>query len=357
LPRGTVLFNPLPARSLAENGGNGELGVARILVTGAFGFIGSALCPLLRARGHQVIPVAHAPFNPGGQSRPQRRLARMRGPGEPPSGLSTDSALIGDLVPETDWSGLLDGIDVIVHLAQRAHKSTPQSTLAGEPEAAAVLARGAASVGVRRMVYMSSIKAMGEATPSGRGFGADDPPRPEDAYGRAKLASERALMRVADETGIELVILRPPLVYGPGVAGNFRALVRLAGSGLPLPFAALDNRRSLIFRDNLVDLVAAAAMHPAAAGRVLLAGEGTHLSTSELIGILARGQDRVARLFPLPAPAFAVLRRLPGIGPAVCRLSLSLQVDDGATRAALGWSPPFAAEAALLATARAVAGR
>ena len=158
---------------------------------------------------------------------------------------------------------------------------------------------------------------------------------------------------IAEETGLELVIFRPPLVYGPGVAGNFRALMRLAGSGLPLPFAAVDNRRSLIFRDNLVDLVAAAALHPGAVGRVLLAADGNDLSTPALIRILAQGQGRAARLFALPDAVFAVMRGLPGVGPAARRLSLSLQVDDGATRAALGWSPPVAAEAGLLATARA----
>jgi len=328
--------------------------VARILVTGARGFIGRALCSVLTARGHRVIPVLHAtPSYPTERFRSPRHLARMPTPGE----LAADLPLIGEIGPETDWSGLLDGIEIIVHLAQRAHQRTTESTLAGEPESAAALARGAAQQGVRRMVYISSIKAMGEATPPGRAFRADDPPRPEDAYGRAKLASERALAAVAEETGLELVILRPPLVYGPGVAGNFRALVRLAGSGLPLPFAGLDNRRSLIFRDNLVDLVAAAALHPAAAGRVLLAGEGAGLSTPELIRILAQGQGRRARLFPLPAPVFAALRRLPGLGPVACRLSLSLQVDDAATRALLGWAPPFATKEALLATARAAAAR
>jgi nucleoside-diphosphate-sugar epimerase len=329
------------------------LGVARILVTGAVGFIGSALCPLLAARGHKVIPVLRA--TPFGQTEPSGlppQMVRIPTPGQ----AATDSALIGEITPETDWSGLLEGIDVVVHLAQRAHRRALESTLAAEPQAAASLARGAAQAGVRRMLYMSSIKAMGEATPPGRGFSAGDPTRPEDAYGRAKLASERALAAVADKTGLDLVILRPPLVYGPGVAGNFRALVRLAASGLPLPFAALDNRRSLIFRDNLVDLAAAAALH-AAAGRVLLARDGVDLSTPALIRILAQGQGRPARLFPLPAPAFAALCRLPGLGPAAWRLSLSLQVDDGATRTLLGWAPPFAAEAALLATARAAAWR
>ena len=187
----------------------------------------------------------------------------------------------------------------------------------------------------------------------GRPFRGTDPLRPDDAYGRAKLATERALATVAADTGLELVILRPPLVYGPGVGGNFRALLRLAGSCLPLPFAAIDNRRSLIFLDNLVDLVAVCVRHPNAAGRVLLARDGADLSIAALIRILARGQGRNAWLFAVPDAVFALLRALPGLGPALARLTLSLQVDDAATRAALGWTPPVAAEAGLIATARA----
>ena len=139
-------------------------------------------------------------------------------------------------------------------------------------------------------------------------------PHPEDAYGRAKLASEPALTRAAGASTVELVIVRPPLVYGPGVGGNFRALLRLAGSGLPLPFAAVDNRRSLLARNNLVDLLAVAAAHPGAAGRVWLAADGEDLSTAALVRILARGQGRPARLFPMPDPVFSLLRRLPGSG-------------------------------------------
>jgi nucleoside-diphosphate-sugar epimerase len=203
---------------------------------------------------------------------------------------------------------------------------------------------------------MSSVKAMGDATLPGQLFHADDCPCPDDAYGRAKLGTERALAEVAAESGLDLVILRPPLVYGPGAGGNFRALVRLAGL-LPLPFAGIDNRRSLIFLDNLVDLAAAAALHPAAAGLTLLAADGAGLSTPALIRILALGQGRVAHLFALPDAVFAALRRLPGLGPAVSRLTLSLAVDDGRTRALLGWTPPVAAEAGLTLTARAFAAR
>jgi nucleoside-diphosphate-sugar epimerase len=319
--------------------------VARILVTGAGGFIGRALCPGLAARGHRVVAGLR-----GGR-------ALGAPPGDHPVAEGVEPRLLGEVAPGRDWSGALRDVDIVIHLAQRAHRRAADAVLAGEPQGAAALARGAAQAGVRRLVYMSSVKAMGDATPPGQLLRADDCPRPGDAYGRAKLATERALMQVAAATGLELVILRPPLVYGPGVGGNFRALVHLSGSVLPLPFAGIDNRRSLIFLDNLVDLAAAAALHPAAAGLALLAADGAGLSTPALIRILARGQGRVARLFALPDAVFAALRRLPGLGPAVSRLTLSLAVDDGTTRALLGWTPPVAAEAGLTLTARAFAAR
>jgi UDP-glucose 4-epimerase len=310
--------------------------VARILVTGAGGFIGAGLCPALLARGHRVVGAT-------------RRAAPMLSGIEP--------LVVGEIGPATDWSRALAGVEMVIHLAQRAHAGPDAAALGAEPAAVAALVRAGAAAGIGRLVLVSSVKAMGEVTAPGCPLRPDDEPHPEDAYGRAKLASERAAAASAREASIELVVIRPPLVYGPGVRANFRALIRLAGSGLPLPFAAVDNRRSLICRDNLVDLLAVAAVHPNAAGKTLLARDGEDLSTPALIRALAAGQGRRARLFAVPAAVFALLRALPGVGPPLARLTLSLQVDDSATRALLGWAPPAAAAVALAATARAFAAR
>jgi nucleoside-diphosphate-sugar epimerase len=307
--------------------------LARILVTGAAGFIGRALCVGLVERGHAV-------------------LGRSRRPAEPIPGVELRP--IGNIDPTTDWSGHLDRIEIVVHLANRAHRSGREAADHNEAQAARVLVRSAAKAGVRRLIHMSSVRAMGDATPPGGPFRVTDPPRPRDPYGRGKLAIERALQAAARESGIEIVILRPPLVYGPGVKANFRALMRLVASGLPLPLAGIDNRRSLIFIDNLVDLVGRACLHPGASGRLLLARDAADLSTPELIRLLAAGLDKPARLFGLPQPALAALRRLPMLGPSLARLTLSLQVDDAETRAALDWRPPVSPEIGLATTAAAL---
>jgi nucleoside-diphosphate-sugar epimerase len=324
------LFNASAPRSLALSGRRPRVGggsdLARILVTGAAGFIGAALCRGLLARGHDVLGITRGPAEaiPGIEVRP-----------------------IGDIGPRTDWSSHLTAADIVIHLADRGAPGAAR-------QAAAALARAAAASGVQRLVYMSSVRAMGAVTAPGAPFRPTDPPLPRDAYGRAKLANERFLSAAAQETGLELVILRPPLVYGPNVKANFRALIWLAASGLPLPFAGIDNRRSLIFLDNLVDVGARAAIDPSAAGRVLLLRDTVDISTRELVCRLAAGLGRRrARLFAVPEAAFATLRTVPTIGPLVARLTLSLQVDDSATRALLDWAPPVPTEAGLATTARA----
>ena len=294
-------------------------------MTGAAGFIGKALCHGLAARGHDVLGLTRgrSEARPGIEVRP-----------------------IGDIGPSTDWSYHLRAVETVIHLADRG---TPEVAR----HAAAALARAAAAGGVRRLVYMSSVRAMGAATRPGAPFRAADPPSPCDAYGRAKLMREKSLLAIAQQTGLDLVILRPPLVYGPNVKANFRALIRLAATGLPLPFARIDNRRSLIFLDNLVDAAARAAIDPAAAGRVLLLRDTADLSTGELVRMLAAGLGRRVRFFAVPDPAFALSRAIPALGPLAARLTLSLQVDDSATRALLDWEPPVPAEIGLATTARA----
>ena len=309
--------------------------MARVVVTGAAGFIGRALCAGLVERGHRVLGLTRTPAEaiPGVELRP-----------------------IGEITACTYWAEHLAGSDIVIHLANRAHRPVASQAAAHEAKTGARLARAAAASRVRRLVHMSSIRVMGEATRPGAPFRPSDPALPSEAYGRNKLAIERALVAAAQETGLELVILRPPLVYGPAVGANFEALIRLAASGLPLPFAGIDNRRSLIFLANLVDVTARAAVHPDAAGRSLLARDATDLSTEELIRRLAAAIGRPARLFALPEAALAAGRRLPALGPMLARLTQSLQVDDTATRRLLDWAPPVSTEIGLSATARAFRG-
>jgi nucleoside-diphosphate-sugar epimerase len=333
LLRDSGLFNAFAGRSLAQSrrrGGGGSR-LAQILVTGAAGFIGRALCRGLVERGHRVRGLTRSPADPI---------------------LGVELQPVGEIGPQTAWREYLAAVDTVIHLATRAHRPAAGMAPRREAEAASALARAAAAHGVRRLVLMSSIRAMGEATRPGAPFRPEAPPLPSESYGVAKLAIEHALIAAARDTNLELVVLRPPLVYGPAVKANFRALMRLVASGLPLPFATIDNRRSLIFLDNLVDVAALAAVHPAAAGKVLLVRDTVDLSTRELIDGLAAGLGCPVRLFALPEAGFAALRRLPALGPLFARLTLSLQVDDTATRRLLDWSPPVSPETGLAGTAR-----
>lgn len=295
----------------------------KIAVVGAGGFVGRCLVVRLGADGHEVAPIV--------------RTARAM-PGE---------RLIGDIDGATDWSGALAGVEAVVHLAARVHvmDEAPAPALARYRRVNTAgtlnLARAAAAAGVRRFVFLSSIKVNGERTVAGRPFRPDDPPRPEDSYAVSKLEAEQGLLALARETAMEIVIVRPPLVYGPGVAGNFATMMDWLRRGRPLPLGRVaGNRRSLIGIDNLVDFIALCVAHPAAANRVLLVADGEDVSTRALLERLAAAMNRRARLLPVPEAVLRGLARLAGKGAAGDRLLGSLQVDIGESRRLLGWSPP-----------------
>lgn len=281
----------------------------RILVTGASGFIGQSLCPVLRARGHEVVAFERA------------------------SG--------GDIAAIPDWSAQLGGAHAVVHLAALAHASgvPEQEIRAVNVDAALRVGKGAAGAGAR-MIFMSSVKVHGEETPDAP-FNESSPLAPQGAYARAKADAEAALRAVP---GLALTVLRPPLVYGAGVKANFLALLRAVARGWPLPFASIANRRSLLYAGNLADAVARCLEAPQAPGRTYLVSDGAALSTPELCRALGAALGKPARLFRCP-PA------LLEIAPAARKLTRSLVADDSALRRELGWAPPHDFEAGLRLTA------
>ena len=209
------------------------------------------------------------------------------------------------------------------------------------------LARQAVAAGARRFVFLSSIKVNGETTARETPFQAGDVPLPEDAYGISKLEAEQGLMQLAAETGMEVVIIRPPLVYGPGVKGNFASMIKLVDKGIPLPFGAVDNKRSLIGIDNLVDLIIRCIDHHSAANQVFLAGDGADLSTTELLRGVGRAMGKPARLIPVPAGMLQLGATLLGKKAMAQRLLGSLQVDISKTCELLDWKPPYTVEEGL----------
>jgi nucleoside-diphosphate-sugar epimerase len=253
----------------------------------------------------------------------------------------------------TNWSATLAGVEVVIHTAARAHIMRDE---AADPlaeyrkvnvEGTLSLARQAANAGVRRFIFISSIKVNGEATADARAFSASDEPAPEDAYGVSKLEAEQGLMRLAAETGMAIVIIRPPLVYGPGVKGNFASMIKLVEKGLPLPLGAIHNKRSLVGIDNLVDLIIRCIDHPAAANQVFLVGDGEDLSTTELLHDVGKAMGKSVRLIPVPAEILQFGATLLGKKAMAQRLLGSLQVDISKTRKILDWKPPYTVEEGL----------
>ena len=305
----------------------------RVLVTGASGFVGTALCRELLARGHTV----------------RAAVRRVIPQGALPPGLH--QILVPDIAADFDRRALVDGVDAVVHLAAIAHRTNPieGEMLRVNCDSPVRLAEAAAGL-VRRFIFMSSVKVHGEDS-GGRTYGEEDTLTPEDSYGRSKLEAERALTETAGRNGMELAIIRPPLVYGPGVKANFSRLLGWIYSGLPLPLASVHNRRSLIYVGNLVDAIARCAEHPAARGPFLVSDEES-VSTPELVSRIARALGRPARLVPTPPVLLRVAGMIAGRRDEIRRLTGSLAVDSSRARRLLDWRPPYTLDAGLAETAR-----
>lgn len=293
---------------------------ASVLITGANGFVGKFLCNELIGNGFVVKAIS-------------------RGHDKKHQVMCIDAS--------TEWQGFLIGVEVVIHLAAKLYpnKGVNQDSLSSyietNTDGTLTLARQAAAAGVRRFIFISSIKVNGEQTQLGNIFTADDIPAPEDAYGVSKWEAEQGLLTLAKDTGMEVVIIRPPLVYGPGVKGNFASMIKLVKTGLPLPLGAIENRRSLVSIANLTSLIIKCVEHPAAANQVFLVSDGEDVSTSALLRRLAKAAGLPARLIPLPAALLSFAFRVLGKKMMGQRILGSLQVDISKTQTLLDWHPPL----------------
>lgn len=315
----------------------------RVLVTGANGFVGRSLVLRLATRtGCQ--PVAAVRTLPSCESV---------SPIDAAVGGAVRYVALGDLTGKEFNPKLFDGVYAVVHCAARVHvmrnrEMNPLTAFrAVNVDGALQLAKQAASAGVKRFVFLSTIKVNGEMTAPGASFQACDAPAPEDAYGLSKLEAERGLLQLAAETGMEVVIIRPPLVYGAGVKGNFASMIRLIEKGIPLPLGAIHNRRSMVGIDNLTDLIIRCLEHPAAVNQVFLAGDGQDLSTTELIRALGMAMNKRVRLVPVPAAILVLAARLVGKRAVAQRLLGSLRVDITKASELLDWRPRYSVEEGL----------
>ena len=308
----------------------------RVVVTGANGFVGRVLCGELHVRGFDI--------------RAAVRSVNLQVE-------NAEIAVVGAIDGETDWNEILSDVDLVVHLAARVHVMREDAddgleeyrkvNVAGTEH----LARAAARNGVKRLVYVSSIKVNGEATYGDDKFIEVKEPSPQDPYSISKWEAELALHRVAAETGLEVVILRPALVYGPEVKGNFEQMMKVLGKRIPLPLGSVRNLRSLVYVGNLVDALIVCATHPAATGKTYLVSDREDISTPELLRLIGTVMGRPARLFACPSALLKLAGRLIGKADQVGRLLGSLQIDSSKIRRELDWTPPYTLQQGLQETA------
>jgi nucleoside-diphosphate-sugar epimerase len=307
----------------------------KILVTGATGFIGTQLSETLAKSGHQVRDTARS-------IAPNRSITR--------------ELITCDLESANNLDHLTTGCDAIVHLAGRAHvmsdnPATSESLyLSANVDVTRRLAQSAARTGVKRMILMSSVKVNGESTTIGSPFTSQDTPNPQDPYGRSKAQAEQALWDVTSMSELEGVVIRPPLVYGPGVRANFASLIGIINQGIPLPLSSIRNKRSFVSVDNLIDCIATALQSSNAAGQTFLVSDGNDLSTPELIRSIATSLHKSPMLIPIPTALLRLAATIAGKRGAYDRLCGSLTVDIALTKQKLSWTPPFTVQDSLQRT-------
>lgn len=303
-----------------------------VAVTGASGFIGTALCQYLSDRGFDV-----------------RTIVRHVEPGSQAIG-------VGDVGPKTDWSVALDGVDFVVHCAGRAHilKDTSENPLREfrrvNRDGTLQLARSAAKAGVQRLVFLSSVGVIGAAPNNIEVFDIDTVPRPEWDYALSKWEAEQALNSLAQETGLEVVNVRPPMVYGPAVPAHFLRLIKIVDLGVPLPLGAIHNKRSMIALANLLSFLEECILNEKAANKTFFVSDGNDLSTPELIRLIAKRLSKRTLLVPIPVFLLRFIGKLMGRSKDVDRLTGNLQIDMSYTSSTLGWNPPVSIENGLSET-------